>query len=210
MRLRRIRGWSIVLFVGLGTSVSLAGSKMTECEPMRGPVMVLGTAYQNAVLHDGRGGQLEPADLQLEDAAVQLTSLLAACGADRQSASADCACVPGEQDLQAMADSVSYAAQKLMRASRMESAEGAQQNSATAARMNAMAHLYRVVFALSKSVLDPSQGAIYLHVARQEIAKAQDAMRNEQQQCGCNAGWYESRVAQLSDVNERLSAAGIE
>lgn len=215
MRLHAIGWWRIAFLWGLGIgAVSLVphAEGMNDCEQMRGPELLLGTAYQNAVLHDDRNLQPEQADRQLEDAAVQLSLVLAACGNDRQPRdenNAQCECVPAAENLRALADTVSYAAQKLIRVHRMsEGGEGIAETSATAARISSMAHLYRVVFALSKSLLDPTQSAIYMRAARQEIARAQNAMQTEQQECGCSPEWYESRLAQLSELSEKLAPGG--
>lgn len=182
-----------------------------DCGQMTVEMSLLETAYHNALLHDSRSAELREAalqenDQQLEDVSLQLSSLLVECGlkpqAEGRESSADCECIPVPQDLRTLADTLSSAAYRLLQVRGSAAATG---GSVQAARISSMAYLYRMLFALTMSVLDQSQREVYVTAARQQIKAATTALQLERDRCACNAEGYSARLSQLAELDATLS-----
>ena len=183
----------------------------SDCNQMTASMSLLETAYQNALLHDSRNADMQEAGLQeedhkLEDVSLHLSSLLVECTLDQQAensgSSPDCQCLPTPQNLRTLADTLSSAAYRLVQ---LPKSGGSTAGSVEAARISSMAHLYRMLFALTMSALDQAQSEVYLGAAQGQIKAATAAIQLERDRCACNVERSSARLSQLAELDATLT-----
>jgi hypothetical protein len=177
---------------------------------------ILADAYGNALMHDTASEDSEAEDLLLESASIRFASRMVyeitegSCQRDEHSAmgaSADRTCVLDNEsvDLADLSDRLSYAAYRLEDLGRSSPSDGTNsQRTLDAARIASMEHLYRMVFALSRSYLDRSQSGVYLEAAREQLGLARKHMEVERSLCACDDHEYTARLLELSELEDQL------
>jgi hypothetical protein len=176
-------------------------------------VQILNGAYENSLLHDSARNNLEANDAVLEDAAIQFSSRavdeLKSCGADtREGAENACALDDPSLSLGDWAEMISYASYRLENAARSTNPGGGTDDSRARVteRIESMAHLYRIVFAVSKAHLDPLQSRMYLEAAQEQLKFARQHMEADRNLCRCEADVYASRLQELSVLSDRMDS----
>jgi hypothetical protein len=187
-----------------------------DVDEVRQLVRVLGLANENSLMHDKANADLEETDLLLENAAIRLSSRIAyeiTRGSCRSASAApetlaDRSCVLDDETigLRGLTDMLSYAAYRLQRLGTSAAANASDnRRGLVAARIRSIEHLYRMVFALSKSYLDRPQGAVYLEAAHHQLRLAREQMEIESGLCDCSSSGYATRLTELSQLDDRLA-----
>jgi hypothetical protein len=174
-------------------------------------------AYGNALMHDASNADLEAKDLLLETASIRFSSRVlyeitrGPCQPDKHAAIgalANRTCVLDDESvgLRGLTDMLSYAAFRLENLGRSAPpADGTNgQRALAVARMGSMAHLYRMVFALSRVYLDASQSDVYLEAAREQLRLARKHMEIERSLCACSNHEYATQLQELSELGDQL------
>lgn len=178
---------------------------------------ILADAYQNALMHDSSNADLEAKDLVLESASIRFSSRMlheitkGSCQPDEHAAPgalADRTCVLDDESvgLMGLTDTLSYAAFRLENLGRsappLDGTNG--QRALVLARIGSMAHLYRMVFSLSRIHLDRSQSGVYLRAAREQLRLARKHMEIEHSLCACSDHEHTARMQELSELEDQL------
>jgi hypothetical protein len=181
-------------------------------------VRILNGAYQNSLMHSGANANLEASDLLLENASIQFSAHVVyelnegSCNlkAVAQETTPESACVLDDPSLKLgnWAEMLSYAAYRLDNLARSASAAEGTENSRAVVteRVESMGHLYRMVFALSKSYLDRSQSRTYLDAAQEQLRLARTHMEAEHNLCECDPSGYSARLLQLSEIDNQMNS----
>jgi hypothetical protein len=196
---------------------SMNDSSARDANEVRQLVRVLGGAYQNSLMHGSASANLEASDLLLENASIGFSAHLVyelkqgSCNlkAVAQETNPESACALDDPSLTLgnWAEMLSYAAYRLDTVARSASAADGAENSHGMAteRMESMGHLYRMVFALSKSYLDPAQSSAYLAAAQEQLRLARTHMEAEHNLCDCESSGYSARLLQLSEIESQMN-----
>lgn len=187
---------------------------------LRQLVQILGGAYQNALMHDsakiGLKTGLEANDQLMEEAAIKFSSGLldelknGACSGEQANGTDDTC--PLDDPSLAFGDwteMISYAAYRLGNVARSGGTTGQAQSlpPVTKERIEAMEHLYRMVFAISKIHFDRSQSGTYLDAAQEQLAQARTHIEAERNLCECDASGYAARLQELSLLGDQMNDA---
>lgn len=184
----------------------------------------LSDAYTNALMHETPNAELEAKDLLLESAAIRFSSRMlyeitqGSCQTAEDAAvkgsSVDGTCVLDDESvgLADLTDTLSSAAHRLedlgfedLGRAACVADGGNGKPTPAGARIGAMEHLYRMVFALSKVYLDRSQSGVYVEAAREQLGFARRDMETERSLCACDDSGYSARLLELSEIEDRLS-----
>jgi hypothetical protein len=178
---------------------------------------ILAHAYGNALMHETPDTDLEASDLLLENAAVRFSSRLlyeitkGSCrleGDPLTAAPAQRPCVLDDESigLRALTDILSRAAGRLENLAKAtpSAASTNAQRTFIAARIGSLAHLYRMVFALSRAHLDRPQSGAYLEAAREQLRFAREHLETERRLCECGDQEYTARLLELSQCEDQL------
>jgi hypothetical protein len=184
-------------------------------DQIRRVVRILNNAYENALMHDSSKADLEASDLLLETASIWFSFRAlyelkdGSCRSDAQAAAAAHACALADPSLALgdWAEMLSYSAYRLESLARSASAADDSDNSRAVVteRMESMAHLYRMVFAVAKIYLDQSQSRAYLDAAQEQLRLARGHIEAERNLCECDSSAYAGRLLELSELNDQMN-----
>jgi hypothetical protein len=185
---------------------------------LRQLVRILNGAYQNSLMHGSANANLEASDLLLENASIQFSAHVVyelkegSCNlkAVAQETTPESACALDDPSLTLgnWAEMLSYAAYRLDNLARSASTGEPAENSRAVVteRVESMGHLYRMVFALSKSYLDHTQSRTYLDAAQEQLRLARTHMEAEHNLCECDPSGYSARLLQLSEIDNQMNS----
>jgi len=185
---------------------------------LRQLVRILSGAYQNSLMHGSANANLEASDLLLENASIRFSARMVyelkegSCNlkAVAQETTPESACAMDDPSLTLgnWAEMLSYAAYRLDNLARSApTAEGAENSRGIVTeRIESMGHLYRMVFALSKSYLDRTQSRTYLDAAQEQLRLARTHIEAEHNLCDCDPSGYSARVLQLSEIDNQMNS----
>jgi hypothetical protein len=179
-------------------------------------VRILNGAYQNSLMHGSANANLEASDLLLENASIRFSARVVyelkegSCNLKavaQETPESACALDDPSLTLGNWAEMLSYAAYRLDNLARSAAvAEGAEgSRGTTTERIESMGHLYRIVFALSKSYLDRTQSRTYLDAAQEQLKLARAHMEAEHNLCECDPSGYSARLLQLSEIESQMN-----
>jgi hypothetical protein len=188
-----------------------------DTNEVRQLVRILSGAYQNSLMHGSANADLETSDLLLENASIRFSARLVyelkegSCNlkAVAQETTPEGACALDDPSLTLgnWSEMLSYAAYRLDNMARSSPATENAENSRGIAteRIESMGHLYRMVFALSKSYFDRTQSRTYLDAAQEQLRLARIHMEAEHNLCDCEPSGYRARLLQLSEIDGQIT-----
>jgi hypothetical protein len=190
-------------------------SPVSDNSQIRQLVHILSGAYENALLHGSSRADLAASDVLLETASIQFSSRAlqelkeGSCRSDAEAKPSLDACALSDPSL-ALGDwteMLSYAAYRLENLARSAStADGSNAGQAVLTeRIEAMEHLYRVVFSVSKIYLDQPQSRAYLDGAQEQLRLARSHIEAERNLCECDSAAYAGRLLELSELNDQMN-----
>ncbi|MGC2247787.1 MAG: hypothetical protein WA609_14375 [Terriglobales bacterium] len=188
---------------------------VSDNSQIRQLVHILSGAYENALLHGSSRADLGASDVLLETASIQFSSRAlqelkeGSCGSDEDAGPPLNACALADPSL-ALGDwteMLSYAAYRLENLARSASTvDGPDAGQAVLTeRIEAMEHLYRMVFSVSKIYLDQTQSHAYLDGAQEQLRLARSHIETERNLCECDSAAYAGRLLELSKLNEQIN-----
>lgn len=197
----------VVAVLAIATLMNSADSNTNE--DFRQLTRTLANAYGNAIRHNASEASLESSleseDLNLENASIRLSGLIAheiaaSCADSVERTSAACVLEEQSVNLRNVADMLSYAASHLENQGRM----AGERNALHRVHVRSLEHLYRTLFALAKSYFDRAQSDGYLKAAHEQINLARNSLETEHQLCSCNDPNYIAKLDELAHLDSAV------
>jgi len=207
---------ALPLSMGYGSSID--DSPVSDQDQIHKLVQILSGAYENSLMHASSKAGLEAQDALLETASIEFSSRALAeikggsCGSSERSSEQGtganaCALADPSLALGDWAAMLSHSAHRLENLTRSPSAAYDSDDSGPVIteRIKTMEHLYRMVFAVSKTYLDQSQTRVYLDAAQEQLGLARQHMEAEHNLCACDSSVFAGRLRELSELSDQIS-----